>query len=431
MDPEANTATHNPGDSQGHTSLPTDRAGRSEGRELEAKIGVVGRALLSAVRMVLDELPNSGPGPLALARLLGVDKVLASRVLKATKAADPIGATQRMPGPEPLRRLIRAAGRRGASAAAIERANRAVDDFEALIRDEFGDRSLLDSILSAYVPEARYEFELRRKQAAFKAISQLKGAQADAIVATVLLQPSANPDFIDVIWINALFGVHRVRPDVLVKLATRRLSAGAVARRPTTVDGAPIDDPADPHAALLADFCSRPLPQLTVRRVGDSVFYTLGDTGFGIASAVDLVFAEVNRGELPRYLPVGSRRKSYYFAEASTPAKLLQFDVLVHRDLYPGQAPALSTYDTVFEGVANPNQPARDIDLLNFADDVAALGTGLARVRSAEIRGYADLVRNVGHRAGIDAEALRGFRARVDYPFYGSQVTMCFDAVER
>jgi hypothetical protein len=254
--------------------LATDGLGTaSGGKHLEGRIAAVGTALLSHMQGVVEGVERAGNGPQALANSLGIDKVLSSRVLKALRSRDPLTAVRLMPGPEPLRRLVRAAAKRGASQGDVSAANAAVDAFEELIRTHFGDRSLLDAMLSAWVPEARREFELRRKQAAFKAMSQLKGVQADVLGATVLLAPSADGEHVDVVWLNQLHGLHRVRPGVTVKLSSRRLTKGPTARQPKTLAGADITPDTSP---LVEEFCSSPRPHLDVRQVGETVFYCWG-----------------------------------------------------------------------------------------------------------------------------------------------------------
>ncbi len=76
-----------------------------------------------------------------------------------------------MPGPEPLRKLAHAAARKGVSRELVADLEKAVEQFDQLIRTEGGDRIGFDAILAAWLPEARAEFELRRKQAAFRALS--------------------------------------------------------------------------------------------------------------------------------------------------------------------------------------------------------------------------------------------------------------------
>lgn len=394
---------------------------------LEDLIADVGGSLASSMIEVIDSVPRPKPGPQALSRVLGIDKVLASRILKALSRRDPLSATHDMPGPEPLRRVIRAAGKRGAGQEAVERAERAVDRFDELIRDRVGDRTLLDTILAAWIPEARREFETRRKQAAFKAMSQLKGVQARVIVATVVLSPSASGSKIDVVWINGLVGVHRVRPGASVRLTTRRMNAPEHGRRPTSLSGEPITHP--DHLVLKA-FCSDPTPTINAEPRGETMVYTLAGERFGSGSAVDVMFAEVNLEEIDRFVPRGSGRLGYFFAEVVPPTEILQFDVLAHRDLYPGQEPSLYVYDTSFEGVASVNNRARDGDRYDMLEQVDPLGDGLGRVRSGDVPRYAEMVRSVFQRMRWDPSVFRGWRARIDHPLYGTQVTQAFRAPE-
>jgi hypothetical protein len=390
---------------------------------LEARITLVGSNILASMGRVIEAVPRVRPGPQALADRLGLDKVLASRVLKATRSRDPITAAHRMPGPEPLRRVVKAAEGLGVEAEIIAEAYRAIDEFDRLIRQGVGDRSTLDAIVSAWVPEARREFELRRKQAAFKAMSQLKGVQCEAMVATVILWPSADATKMDVVWVNGLFGMHRVRPGAPVKLSTRKLSGGPEQRLPVSLDGVPVDDA---EGLLLREFCSEPPLKMRAHRVESAVHYSLADESFGPASAADVIFAEVNRGELPRAVPAGSNRKRYFFAEASMPARRMQLDVLVHESLDTSR-PWLRIYDTAFEGVANVNDPVRDVDVMDMAESIQTLGAGVSRFGSTEVPRYVELLRHVCQRLGYDPGALRGHRCEVEFPVYGSQVTMVFE----
>ncbi|MHC4992003.1 MAG: hypothetical protein ACYTGC_13605 [Planctomycetota bacterium] len=405
------------------TKEDTDR-GALPGASIEDHVIRVGEGLLTSLTAVLDELTGGSTGPAELGRQLGVDKVLASRVLKALRNRDPVAVVYLVPGPEPLRRVLKAAGRRGVDARTIARADQAVTAFEELIRRDAGDRSGLDAMLSAWLPEARAEFELRRKQSAYKAMSHLRGVTANTSVATVIVHPSADGAHHDVVWITGLLGLRRLRPGATVKFATRRFADGDGPRRPTSLDRVDVDDLTD---VRLDAFCSDPLPEIQVVRAGEVVHYVLGRGGFGPRSEVDVLFAEANIAELQRYLPAGERRKSYFFAEVSTPVKVLHFDVLVHVDAYPGSDPGLVIYDTVLDGVASVNDPGRNIDRLDLAESILPLGVGVGRFRSADVPRYAELVGMVCDKMGWDGTALRGYRCRSDYPVYGSQVVMTFD----
>jgi hypothetical protein len=414
---------------ESHAGVDHGASGPGPADRLEVKIVAAGAGLLAGMGSVLDAVPEAPRGPQALARRLGIDKVLASRLLAAMRSADPLFVVHRTPGPEPLRRTLDAAARVGVEPALVDRARDAVDRFERLIRDEVGDRASLDAIVSAWLPEARREFELRRKQSAFKAMSHLRGAMAGSLMATVVLAPSeGEPGRLDVVWLNGLFGAVRLRPRAGVRVATRRLAPEQTARRPLTLSGEPIEDVA--HARV-EEFCSSPAPAFSVDRAGQSVHYSLAGDGYGPRSAVDLVTAEVNRAEMRGSVPPGSGRKGHFFAEVSLPVELLQFDVFLHRSVYPGANPEVRVYDTSFEGVADANDRARDIDILDVIERAEPLGDGLAGARSAEVPRYLDLLRHAFHRLGWEAGEFRGFRCRVEYPIYGSQVTMLFDPPHR
>lgn len=398
---------------------------------IEENVVAVGAELLSAIGDVVGAVARPGTGPVAAARLLEVDKVLMSRVLKALRAGDTVEGLSAMPGPEPLRRVVaQGVAKKLLRPGMAERALEAIDRYERLIKHTLGDRSRLDSLLSVWAPGARREFELRRKQAAFKALSQIKGVQAEVNHAAVLLSPSDDPDRIDVVWVTGVLGLMRLRPGVPLNFASRRVATGETARQPRSLSGLPVDSG---DSMLVKEFCGRPTPRLTVTRVEQSLFYGVEDEALGAADAVDLVYAEVNRAEIPRYVPRGSGRKGYFFAEVNIPCSALQFDVLLHHELYPGREPELVIYDTAFQGVASVNDRARDIDRLDLLETVDSLGGPpvAPRLRSADVPRYAELIQHAATAAGFDLARFRGHRTRIDYPLYGSQVTMAFEAEER
>lgn len=390
----------------------------------EQRLQTVGRVLSLAIRAVTEAIPGNPHGPVEVARAIGVDKVLASRVLKATRDKDPIAALHLAPGPDPLRRFIRAAARKGAPSGVVQGAEDAVRSFETLIRQEAGDRSGLDALLSAWLPEARANFELRRKQAAFRALSQLKGVEASLYTCTVLLHPSPDGVNLDVVWLFGIFGLQRLRPGVTVKFASRRIARDTGARQPRTLRGEPVDGI---QGLLLDEFSSKPQPQLDVHAVGEVVHYTLAGSDFGPRSICDLAFAEVNLNEMARYVPNGEARRPHVFAEVSIPTKLLVFDALVHRDVFPMLDPALLVYDTVLEGVASPNDPTRDVDRLDLCESIQNLGEGLTRFRSSDEPSYLDMLRHACDELQWAGDEFRGYRCRIDYPLYGSEVVMAWN----
>lgn len=395
---------------------------------LEVRINTAGEDLLDGLGRVLSQIPGGDAGPQQLAKELGIDKVLASRILKALRAPDPMSVVHRVPGPEPMRRILKASSKLGVNPQDLINANSAVDRFETLIRNEIGDRSALEAILSAWVPEARREFELRRKQAAFRAMSQLKGAQANVYAEAAIFYPSDDNQHIDVVWIKAVIGLHRLRPGVRVKFTSHRQIEDHSGRKTYTLSGDPVDSVS---SATLQDYCSTPTPTLDVHHGGELMHYMLKDDAFGASSSVDLVTCEVNRAEIPRYIPDSKNRKAWASSDINIPSKRMQFDVLVHQDLYGRSFPDLKIYDTTINGQADINDPSRDMDQLDLLESIENLGTGTTRFGSSLVPKYRKMIEEVCATLSFDPTSLRGYRCTADYPIHGSQTAMVFSTQDR
>src|SRR5690606_31550435 len=111
------------------TSEPRSLALGGDPDALRAWAEDAGRELGEALRTVLGALPGAGEGPIELAKRLGLNRDVAGRVLLSVPRP-PLEVLADIPGPEPLRRFLAAARRAGAGEAAVERAARAVEDFQ-------------------------------------------------------------------------------------------------------------------------------------------------------------------------------------------------------------------------------------------------------------------------------------------------------------
>lgn len=373
-------------------------------------------------------------GPIGLAKVLGVDKATASRLLRAVGSGDSLGVLQTIPGPEPLREVAEAAGRRGAGKGEVGEFLEAVGMFESVILSEAGDRSGLDAMLTAWLPEAREEFELKRKQAVFRNISQLKGKVAEVSLAAAMIYPSPNGEHLDVVWVLGYLKLQRLRPGVMLNFASRRVSTphgeGTTRepRRPRTLEGVEVEGLS---GLLLPECCSTPLPEVRVEKAGDLVHYILEGDSFGPRSCRDVVFAEVNRAELPRYVSLEPRRKRFVYIDVPIPSELLLFDIYIHEAVLGDSDPGLMMFDTANRGVADVNDPARRIDRIEMVESLKSLGRGTVQSRVSEAPWYRELLGRVCKTMGWEEGKMRGYRARMDYPLYGTQVAITYDAQGR
>lgn len=380
------------------------------------RISSLGKDLGRSLQAVVDSLGAAAEGSGALATATGTQAAFASRLLKALRQEEPLAVLFLLPGPAPLRRFLAGARADGVPAFACAAAEQQVERFDRCIREEAGDRSALHAAITDWLPSSAQDFTAARKQEIFRAWSQLKGAAAELTLGTVLLHPGRRAGRLDVLWILGLLGLRRMRAGATVKLITRRMSASAAEERA-------------PDPLALGEFCSAPPAPVVTSRVGETVHYLLGDAGVGIRSAADLLLAEHNRDEIPYGRSAAAPpRRSHVFAEIGTPTRALNFDLLVHHSLYPGQTPELRLYDTVLEGVADVNDPARDVDLLDLPERVEDRGAGCDALRLAGMPKYLPLLEQVCARAGWEPRAFRAWRCRVEFPPYGAQVVLSFAA---
>lgn len=394
---------------------------------IETAISQRGQALSDTINRVLDPIPAASQGPQRLAEHLGVDKVLASRLLKALKSASPMNVVHRIPGPEPLRRVVRAAARHGARHDDVDAAQTAIDQYERFLKVEIGDRSALDAILSAWIPEARRDFELRRKQAAFRALSQLRGVSCDCFAETAFVLPSEDPNRIDIAWLRLITGIQRIRPNARVRLSSIRIDDSTTRRRPVNLKGAPIASLAD---AVVERFSTAAPESVGFAALDNSVHYMLADDAFGPSDAIDLCTAEVNRAEIDRYVHASRNRRAWFSSEVVLPAKKHQFDIFVHRDLFHGAPPILRLYDTSVVGLSDPNDPTSTFAEMDLVETVESLGPGLSRARADHAPAYIELLEHAAAALRPDPEELNGHRVAISYPIVGTQAALLFPTVD-
>ncbi|UCD75862.1 MAG: hypothetical protein JSV91_02875 [Phycisphaerales bacterium] len=387
------------------------------------RIRQVGHDLRRTLRAVLAILPGSPHRPADLVQLLGLNRDISSRILKATGSSDPLEVVHVIPGPEPLRSVLRAASRKSVEPQLITEAEDAVRRFDLLIRHEAGTRRALDAIISASLPNARERFELASRQAIFKGVSQLRGAQAETWLSSTLIHPSAeDPAHHDVALLHGALGMQRLRPGVTVKFTYRELVVPE--------DGE--DESAEEEAPLLGSlkvdqFFINPPARLDAHQAGKVMNYTLAEDCLGPRSVADMLVVDHHPAVLDRYVLPGPRRKKGTFVAPDIPVKTLIFDALLHEDAYPGSEAELVVFEMGSEGMAQVNDPTRDIDRVDVRESIEFLGRDLRRFYANELATYTEMLLHICRRYGWDPASFRGYRCRIQYPPASWQVCMSFE----
>jgi hypothetical protein len=395
------------------------------GQGLEDRIRVVGADLRETLGAILAALPGAPHRPNQLAEALGCNRAVASRVLNGTSKTDPLEVVHLVPGPEPLRRLVRAAVARGVAAELAPPAEAAITRFDLLIRNDAGTRPVLDAMISSSLPGARGRFELSTKYSVYKGISQLKGAQAELWVGAAVVVPSkADALKHDLTWLNGAVAMQRLRRGTTVRFSYRYRSA-----EETGEGDSPTDGDALPALGVipLDQFCVNPPARLEARSAGNAIHYTLPDDLIGPKQAVDMFVVDHHPAAMNRYAKDAPRRRNSLFVEPAIPVGSLLFDVILHEEAFPGSEPELYLYDTGYDGIANVNDPERDIDRVDLLESVEFLGHDLTRFQAAELPNYGRMLMHLADRFGWDPARFRAYRTRIQYPVYGWQVCLSFE----
>jgi len=394
--------------------------------DLIAWIDRVACELRESFAALLDALELRSARPADLVRTLNVNRDIAGRVLAMSSAENLFQAIHVSPGPEPLRKVIRAAESRGADAPALARAADAVDAFERLIDYGAGTRDHLNAIVGSLVPDLREREELAGKYSIFRGQVRLRAVQVQAAIQSMIIHPSKDrADYLDAAMLEGALGVQRFRRGVAVHTSAHSLRTPARTFQPEeepTIEDVSFD---------LDPFCVN-TPARAVRRTeGRVAQVVLDDSPLGRLGITDSLAAHVVRHAGRRFVEPGEQTERAVHAFALTPSEVLLLDLVLHDDAYPHADPRIVVYNMGASGQAHIHDPKRDPDVLDVVERIDFLGRGPDAATTTDHPRYPDLLRHICDRLGWDPEAFRCFRCRIQYPVPNFQYTMIFEAPER
>lgn len=397
------------------TSLSTRVPHASD--RMDARIRPVAEGLSRAMRRLMDSIPGAPLGPTPLSRRLGINRVIASRLQNALACEDAYEVLHRVPGPESLRVVMQAAGRLGVRDDILEDANQAIEDFSQLIRADFGTRGALNAAISPHNEGLQRQFEHASRYHIFKGMRQVLGVEADTWLTSMIFTPSPRDDSrLSVTTIQGAIGMRRLRPDAQAYFTF----------------GPPFQGPDEEHDLSrspvgLEEFYTHAPADLESHVAGGQLVHRLAGRSLGKRAVVDMLAVSHDAlGPLRYATPKRPRGGIVVFTDI--PAKTLICDAILHESVFPGADPLLKFYKPGTRGPADPNDPLRDIDRIEFPERVDALGTRADRFGVPEIPRYDEMVRRVFGQIGHAPDAFRVYRLRMAYPVPGFQSVMAFDA---
>ncbi|MEM1448098.1 MAG: hypothetical protein AAF726_01695 [Planctomycetota bacterium] len=390
---------------------------------LRERAETVSRDLTTAlVALHIEALPH-GAGPKRAAVHIDMPVPMASRILRAVDERTPLAALQKLPGPDPLLRWVEAAAGKGVRDETHRAAVDAVESFERLIAEEAGDRAALDARLLQWMPEARRTLELRRRQAVFRGLSEIEGRSCELELTTIILYPSTDGDRVDLCCIQARTGMRTLRPGLATKFITERITPEDHVRDLSSVDGVDLEGVAS--AVRLDQFTQGDSAKVEIVRDGDSVQYLLAMPDSSPNAVADFVIAELDRGEFER-TDEPLEKGSFFSHVIQNACRYGTIDVLIHEELVPEPEPLLFLYRNHGTGAAQPGDPLREVDRLEPLDGIERRTSSPRDLRLGPLPRYGEMVAHVAERLAWDLSGATLFRAQLEYPVPGTQISIGF-----
>ncbi len=332
----------------------------------------LGSALAAALARALERACGPDARLRTLERMLGLDKSLASNLLRAAAAPSGLGSLAVCPAPQGLTIFAEALRNHGAADVAAGMSQLS-DELAALIDALPGGRAELDAVLGGLLPEHRAARDRHARQAGFRVMSALHGLALDQLYYLQLIAPDlSDPEVIppagpagrtqplDFAQIAFLARIRRARPGARMPVAgflTNRGNASAGQQQALT--GEPIT--ADAANALVRPLCRpRKLSGLSVRpaQLGNSngCLLELAAEFPPLGKSVDLATAfRLSRG-FPAVATESIRHYNGLFI-IRRPVRRFAVDLLIHKSVLPGAFPLATVSMPTPRGLPDPSRP--------------------------------------------------------------------------
>jgi hypothetical protein len=384
--------------------------------DLLSQITLVGRDLRRALSALLSELAGGQhPRPTRLSRAIGLDKSLASRLVRALQTTSDLELVHIVPSPAGLRILAESATH-FVEGARIRDLLVATNQFERLLEGTPGGRAAIDAQIAEGSHVVRTRSEQVARQAAFKSMSYLLGQFCDLLSTTLFLVPSANGRTVDGIEFHRRLGLRRMRPST--PLAILSLNMDSEEQKGDTIrfediDGS--DHSNDPSRFLIPEASSKPLPETQVLREGTlTTLLVGGDPSLKVPSRLSWAFCIRNGWPLH---PEGETMSLRGYA-LHIPCRRMVRDIYVAESLWPGCSPRITWSIPGPRNItpAPSDSGPRHFTTIDLNAPIEQLPGGSSGYDVAGFSDHDSATRYVLDMAGHEKTRFRGWRCSMTYP---------------
>jgi hypothetical protein len=418
----------------------------------------VAERLRGEVAAVVAAFPITMQRATPMARWLRLQVPLCHRIVAGVRVhGTPAEVLGTFPGVEGLRMFVAAAQSQSITPLLVSRANAAVNELERLVQQGGGSQRRLVALLreatlrevasvvargesdaittpgathasggvdpwdagisSAAALRAHEEARRRMHEAAADALGCMADTLVTVRVCTPALEPRT-PHDLDTYGVIGRAGFHRRSPAFPMTLGNR---SGIDRPRPVV---APQGASEDSRWPLLAEFCSKPLPQVVLADVGN-MHLAIVDAPYEFREPID-AFA----GPFVMRQAAGIEGRSVFLnasTKISSPAAWLVSDVWVPRHWARDLACEVGIYREGLIGPIAKNPSQCWYDRVPAALAPILLGRGLRAVAHERYDRMVELTQRLFSLANASPEDYVGFRVATAYPMLGMNYYTCFE----
>ncbi len=373
----------------------------------------LGAARAAIAGLILPLVGKGSPRAAELVEVLGLDPRLAWKISKIIECSDDLAVVRYLPGARAVRLLARAAARRDAPPAALDRLTEAFTALDRFVDREAGDRASFRMMVSDHARSLRLDASLEHRKGAFDHNGYVWGVQAALQIHTYLIRPSADRKHLDAATVRGFVGLRRVRPGPPWRIS-RFITiddAGAVrsdfSRAPIAPDCAPGDVP------LLRQFST---PDAPVRRVAGPrgvIDDVLAEGDVGNTRSVTCLTGEIIHTPDPCY-PDERHRGLGTKAVLRTPCRAVLYDLFLDRTFFGQVEPAARLVSDLF--VETIGSTYTEADRLPLSESVSALGAAGRAPPVSDLPAYPDMIAYCFERLGWAPQDFDCYRLLVPFP---------------
>lgn len=382
----------------------------------EAHVREVVHRIRGAFAEVLVAVGADATRPQAVSRQLNLASGLTWKICRLIGAENSFAVIPLIPRRAGLNILIDAFARAEAPPDLIRQVQRAVEEFEHMVKLHSGDRETLEMMLGNLTDAGQQERDESHRRLAFRGNSAMWGVQARLQLCTNFIAPGTDPNMVDLAWLSGLVDFRRLKREATWAMAAARKTIDDGSEMPLGEIRAldPAFDGPD-KAPLMGEFCSKPLPEIRIDHGRDLVTrYELVEGPVGNTAAATCIVGLYGRNFVRRRRGQADTIGEHY-ARLYTPVEVLVHDLFVHRELTHALSPTVALYSQL-PSVATYPAAGRDRGLFDVSEPVIPLGGCPPDIVTAELPAYTRMVRDVFERLGWTAGDFYGFRFRLRYP---------------